>query len=80
VTFMNEAEWDRAVRLLVGTLLAIAGWGFASGMPGNVLMGAGFIAIATGISGWCPAYTVFGISTRKATAGYCLNCEAGHRR
>lgn len=79
MTFVNEGEWDRAVRLLAGILLVIAGWGFASGVPGNVLMGAGFIAMATGISGWCPAYTALGFSTRKLTTGHCPNCEAEHR-
>jgi hypothetical protein len=79
MTFINEGEWDRAARLLVGTLLLIAGWLFASGPQGNTLIGAGFIATVTGISGWCPAYTMFGISTKKVTDGRCPNCESEHR-
>ena len=78
--FANEGDGDRAVRMLGGILLLYAGWGgFVSGALGIVLMAAGAIALVTGIAGWCPAYTVVGASTRKAPAGHCPSCEAGHR-
>jgi hypothetical protein len=78
--FANEGDGDRAVRILGGILLLYAGWGgFVSGALGIVLMAAGAIALATGIVGWCPAYMVFGASTRRVPAGHCPNCEAGHR-
>ena len=78
--FANEGDADRAVRILAGILLLYAGWGgFVSSTVGIALMAAGGIALATGIVGWCPAYTVLGVSTRKVPAGHCPNCEAGHR-
>jgi Protein of unknown function (DUF2892) len=78
--FANKGDGDRVVRMLGGILLLFAGWsGFVFGALGIVLMAAGGIALATGIVGWCPAYTVLGASTRKVPAGPCPNCEAGHR-
>jgi thioredoxin family protein/DUF2892 family protein len=35
----------------------------------------GAIALGTGIVGWCPAYTLFGISTVKTPAGHCPHCD-----
>jgi hypothetical protein len=40
MTFINEGEWDRGVRLLVGMVLLAGGWGFASGVIGIVLIAA----------------------------------------
>ena len=76
----NEGGWDRAARMLGGAALLYAGWGGGvSGPIGSVLMVAGGVALATGFVGWCPAYTMIGTSTRKATAGRCSNCETGRR-
>jgi hypothetical protein len=65
MTFINEGEWDRGVRLLVGISLLAGGWRFASDGLGIVLIAVGALALITGVAGWCPAYTVCGISTRK---------------
>jgi hypothetical protein len=75
MTFINEGEWDRGIRLLVGISL-LAAVSFASGVLGVVLVAAGALALITGIAGWCPAYTVFGISTRKTSLAHCANCDA----
>jgi ammonia channel protein AmtB len=80
MTRANEGPADRATRMLAGTLLLYAGWGgFVSGTPAFVLLVVGTLALATGIVGWCPAYTVFGVSTRKIVEAHCPNCESGHR-
>ena len=80
MTFINEGRWDRGLRMLGGVLLLSASMaGFVSGALGLVLIVAGAIALGTGIVGWCPAYTVFGVSTRKIAAGHCPHCEADHR-
>ena len=55
----NEGVADRVVRVLVGAgvlSLAFVGpqtaWGYI-----------GLVPLLTGLAGWCPAYTLFGIST-----------------
>jgi hypothetical protein len=44
MTFLNEADWDRTVRILGGILLLGVGWGFATGVVGTVLIAVGLIA------------------------------------
>jgi hypothetical protein len=55
----NEAGWDRIVRVMAGLILiglaatnTVGGWGWL-----------GIIPLATGAIGWCPLYTVLGLST-----------------
>lgn len=55
----NEANWDRIGRVVVGAgilSLAFVGpatpWGFV-----------GLVPLVTGLIGWCPLYSVFGMST-----------------
>ena len=55
----NEGTLDRALRVLAGLVLialaltgTIGAWGWI-----------GIVPIATGLIGWCPAYTIFGINT-----------------
>jgi hypothetical protein len=80
MTFANEGEWDRAVRMLAGIPLLYAGWGgFTSRPLGIVLLIGGLVALATGIIGWCPAYTALGFSTRKTPVGQCPHCDSGQR-
>jgi Protein of unknown function (DUF2892) len=80
MTCINEGDADRVVRIFAGVLLLAAGWALASGTPAVIAIAVGAIALGTGIVGWCPAYTVFGFSTRKIPAGHCPNCEAEDRR
>ncbi len=56
---INEATWDRTVRVVAGLLLiglAISGkiglWGYV-----------GVVPLITGIAGHCPMYSVLGINT-----------------
>ena len=56
---INEASWDRAVRVIAGLLLiglAVSGkiglWGYV-----------GVVPLITGIAGHCPMYSVLGIDT-----------------
>ncbi len=72
MTFMNEGGWDRVIRIIAGIALEYAAWAtwpasIVSG-PGAVsivLLVIGAIALVTGIVGWCPGYTLFGVSTKK---------------
>jgi len=57
----NEGTADRALRVVVGLILVSlvfigpqTPWGWI-----------GIVPIATGLMGWCPAHTLFGISPCK---------------
>ena len=58
---LNEGGIDRGFRILVGIALiglTVAGkigvWGWI-----------GIVPLATGLIGWCPAYSIFGVKTCK---------------
>lgn len=64
---VNEGEWERIIRVVVGVVLIAAGilapytdhpWSYAISVIGVVLVG-------TGLIGYCPAWHLFGISTAK---------------
>lgn len=58
----NEATWDRAARVALGLfILTLTSIGPTT--PWALL---GLIPIATGLSGFCPLYRVFGFSTCPA--------------
>ena len=72
---LNEGAADRGVRMLAGILFVFAGWALSLNPLGIAVAAIGAVALATGIVGWCPAYTLFGVSTLKAPAAQCPNCE-----
>jgi DUF2892 family protein len=76
--FLNEGQSDRAVRMLAGIVLVVAGWMLALNTLSVAFFAIGVVALGTGIVGWCPAYTLFGISTVKTSAGHCPNCDTEH--
>lgn len=58
---VNEGSIDRVVRIVAGLVLISlvfigpqSPWGWI-----------GILPLATGLIGWCPAYTLFGIDTCK---------------
>ena len=58
---LNEGSIDRTLRIVVGLVLISlvfigpqSPWGWI-----------GLVPLATGLIGWCPAYTLFGIDTCK---------------
>ncbi|HHC71617.1 MAG TPA: DUF2892 domain-containing protein [Thiotrichales bacterium] len=60
----NEGSIDRIVRIIAGIILIAlvfvgpqTPWGWI-----------GVVPLVTGLLGWCPAYSIFGISTRKKEA------------
>lgn len=81
MTFANEGAGDRAARMLAGIVLLCAAWGggIVSGAYGAVVLTIGALLLVTGIVGWCPAYSVFGISTRKVVEGHCPHCQPQQR-
>jgi hypothetical protein len=77
--FANEGQTDRAARMVAGILLLSAGLGgFVTGATGLVVLGAGALLLATGILGWCPAYSALGLSTARAVDARCERCEGAH--
>lgn len=63
-TFVNEAGWDRALRIVIGVVLLYLGWsGVVSGAWGTVFRYFGLIPLATGVFGWCALYRLLRIST-----------------
>ena len=72
MAFMNEGTSDRVSRILAGIALGCAAWVTwpASVMSGPsvgsiALLVLGAIAFVTGLVGWCPAYALFEVSTKK---------------
>lgn len=61
----NEAGWDRAARVVLGIVLLIVGFGVIGGTAGVIVGVVAFVPLLTGLSGWCPLYSVFGFRTNK---------------
>jgi len=59
----NEGTIDRALRVLVG--VALLAWFFLDQGTGfwHYAKLIGIVPIITGLVGWCPLYTVLGLST-----------------
>jgi Protein of unknown function (DUF2892) len=69
-SFMNEASWDRALRVVLGLLLLYLGWaGVVGGTLGWIFKIVGFLPLVTGVLGWCALYQLLGISTASRTPG-----------
>lgn len=59
---VNEGIVDRAIRVVVGLVLVVLALMGTIGPWGWI----GVVPIATGLIGWCPAYSIFGIKTTGA--------------
>ena len=59
----NEGRVDRWIRIVVGVALLGVGFAQAGGAWAVILPIVGLVALGTGFFGWCPAYSVLGIST-----------------
>jgi hypothetical protein len=67
MSYVNEAGWDRILRIVIGIILLYLGWaGVVSGGLGLFLKVVGFIPLITGLVGWCPLYSLFKFRTSKA--------------
>ncbi len=60
----NEGTVDRALRVVLGIAL-IVGYFINPDGAYSWLYWIGIIPLATGLIGWCPLYSVFGIKTCK---------------
>ena len=59
----NTGTLDRALRVIAGLALTVLA---ATGILGPWAW-IGVVPLATGLLGWCPAYSLLGIKTCKAT-------------
>ncbi len=57
----NVGGIDRVARIVAGVVLIALGGTGTVGVWGWI----GVVPLATGLSGWCPAYLPFGLSTCK---------------
>lgn len=63
---LNMSSTDRIARLLIVAILGTLYFtGTVTGILGYVLLAVGAIFLLTSIIGFCPLYTLFGISTCK---------------
>ncbi|PKO05119.1 MAG: DUF2892 domain-containing protein [Chloroflexi bacterium HGW-Chloroflexi-3] len=63
---VNQAGWDRIVRVILGVVLLILAFSnIVSGGLGVLFTIVGILALLTGISGICPAYMLLKFRTKK---------------
>jgi Inner membrane protein YgaP-like, transmembrane domain len=63
---INEAGWDRIVRVVLGIALLYLGWaGIVAGGWGLFLKIIGFVPLITGLIGFCPIYALLKFHTNK---------------
>lgn len=67
MSFFNLSILDRMIRLLIGLLMVWAGW---SGAVDDRALELGLrwfalFPLVTGAIGWCPIYTLLGVSTHR---------------
>ena len=63
---VNEANWDRIARVVLGIILLFLGLGgTVTGILGVVFDILGVILLVTGLVGFCPLYRLFNFSTKK---------------
>ncbi len=55
---INVGTIDKILRIVVG--IALVGWALSGG---PLWAWIGIVPLATALIGWCPAYSLFGIST-----------------
>jgi hypothetical protein len=66
----NMGSADRTIRIVVA--LVIAGLYFTHRITGTLAIVLCIVAVAfvfTSLTGWCPTYLPFGLSTRKESGG-----------
>jgi hypothetical protein len=59
----NVGTIDRILRIVVGLALIALALGYVPGYLPQVWGWIGVIPIATALIGWCPAYSILGLST-----------------
>ena len=64
--YTNEATWDRTLRMALGLLMLWLGWFIlGDGLVAAAFKIFGFLPLVTGLIGWCPFYSLLGVTTKK---------------
>jgi hypothetical protein len=64
---VNEAPWERVLRIVVGVVLFILALaGLASGAWLWVAYVLGALMLLTGLTGFCPLYALLGLSPKRS--------------
>ncbi len=64
--FINQAGWDRILRVFGGIALIVLYFAdVLTGTLGIILAVAGGVFLVTGLAGWCPIYAMFRIRTNR---------------
>ena len=67
MSFFNENEIDRVVRVALGLVLLALGWsGVVENLWGMALKLFGWYPLITGVIGWCPLYALFDFDSRRS--------------
>lgn len=63
----NESTVDRVIRFILGVVLVYAWYtALVTGVLATVALVLGIILVLTGVVGWCPLYSLFGMSTHQS--------------
>ena len=62
---VNMSNVDRVLRVIIGIAMVVVGFAVLEGTAGIVVGIVGLIPLLTGLSGWCPLYTLFRTGTKK---------------
>ncbi len=66
MSFTNESNFDRILRVALGVALLVLGWAnIVPGTLGIVFRYLGFLPLLTGLVGFCPAYALLKVHTNK---------------
>jgi len=58
---------DQVIRFVLGAVLLYAWYTvLVTGVLATVVLVLGIILVLTGLIGWCPLYSLFGMSTRQS--------------
>jgi hypothetical protein len=61
----NMSNIDRVLRVVIGIAMVVVGFAVLEGTAGIVVGIIGVIPLLTGLTGWCPLYTLFKTGTKK---------------
>lgn len=61
----NVGVFDRGLRICVGIALLTLGIAVVEGTAGTILIILSVPLLISGITGFCPTYTLFGFSTKR---------------